>query len=361
MAKLKVTFVKKDWPKWKNSRFWSYGAHLGIADALRAEGADVEVVDEAFLPSLCSTSGRSDQIWFDDLVHLRHSAAWYEQASRIAPIRVGWLVESLNYTQDEWSHDPELEHERKQSVYERLPYMTHAVACDEVDAREIEAHAGIPGFWAPFSVPDLAFRRSSPVHDCSALFCGTVYGTRARYLEMPELQGTTKMLVSDEDSSIYRWLFEGAEVWKRFVHWPRCGLAVAAYNQLNAKSRQELYRRFLIALQGGAAVINLRHLVKTYSPRVVEAMAVGRPVISWRIPSRPKNLSLFEDGEEILLYEEGDFAGFAELVTRMTLDRKESERIAAQARERVAALHTTRCRVRHVLRWIQNGTTPYSV
>jgi spore maturation protein CgeB len=109
-------------------------------------------------------------------------------------------------------------------------------------------------------------------------------------------------------------------------------------------------------LQQGIAVVNLPHLVKGYSGRVIEGMAAGRPVISWEIPDRPYNTALFADGKEILLYNTP--AQLADHIAHLRAEPAFGAAIAANARRQVQAWHTTEKRVQQILRWVATGATP---
>ena len=113
---------------------------------------------------------------------------------------------------------------------------------------------------------------------------------------------------------------------------------------------------WLQGMQRGAAVVNLPHYIKAYSTRVVEGMAAGRPVISWRVPNRPQNQALFVDGEEILLYSTPD--ELATQIERVLSDTEFAQQIAQNARKKVKAWHTTEKRVEQILHWIECGEVP---
>jgi glycosyltransferase involved in cell wall biosynthesis len=103
-------------------------------------------------------------------------------------------------------------------------------------------------------------------------------------------------------------------------------------------------------------VVNLPHAVGVYPGRVVEAMAVGRPVVAWDVPDRPRNRALFEDGVEILL-----FSGAEALAATLRRLREEPGLAAAVATggwRKVARAHTAERRVQQILQWTDTGDRP---
>ena len=142
-----------------------------------------------------------------------------------------------------------------------------------------------------------------------AFFSGSVYGERSKWLEEPRLKGLLARAQSANADRLYSLFFDTLPA-HRFgfpylVKQPRfpASLTYPIYLNLLRRIRQSAFIMWQQSvLQRGAAVVNLPHLVKGYSGRVIEGMAAGRPVISWQIPERPRNTAMFEDGKEILLY-----------------------------------------------------------
>src|SRR5438067_9752015 len=102
--------------------------------------------------------------------------------------------------------------------------------------------------------------------------------------------------------------------------------------------RRELFSQFLEGLQAGSAVVNLPHLVKAYAGRVVEGMAAGRPVVSWDLPDRPRNRALFEEDQEILLFQRDQPEHLAEHLRRLRADPQLGQSLADNARRKVRRL-----------------------
>ena len=100
--------------------------------------------------------------------------------------------------------------------------------------------------------------------------------------------------------------------------------------------------RFTGMLPGGQVEELLRHALAAVVPSewfengpmaVLEAMAVGRPVIASRIGGIPEQV---RDGVEGILVEPGDVAGFAAAMRRLADDRSRADRMGEAGRRRIA-------------------------
>jgi hypothetical protein len=302
-----------------------------------------------------------DQIWFNDLVHIKRDDAWFSWLASMAPVRVGLLIETLDNSADEAMLMPELR-TRKREAMNRCKYMTHVLACDEKDASELNQQGGVQAMWSPFPVPERAIREEEPnLQSDRAVFLGTLYGKRKDWIADPELGALLFRPKSLEDSSVYPAFFDLLRIASTNLPYLNSDLVNVAYMRMLMHVREKCYFRYLRTLASGCAVVNFPHVVKTYSPRVVEGVAVGRPVISWEIPERPLNKGLFEEGKEILLYPKDDMAQLQSQVQRVLADRIWGNQITRRALAKVKAYHTSEHRVAQVLKWIECGdVTTYS-
>ena len=130
------------------------------------------------------------------------------------------------------------------------------------------------------------------------------------------------------------------------------------YVDMLRQIRRRCFDHWLHTLQQGSAVVNLPSFVKTYAGRVVEGMAAGRPVASWRIPGRPKTDELFVSGNEILHYSAKSPAELAEQIRYLIDNPTMASRIAANARLKLSLHHTTETRVRQIMDWLILGCRP---
>ena len=112
------------------------------------------------------------------------------------------------------------------------------------------------------------------------------------------------------------------------------------------------------ALRGDPVVVNLPHAVGAYPGRVVEAMAAGRPVVTWDVPGRPRNRALFEDGAEVLLFSGTEPEALASALRRLRGDPARAAAIATNGWQKVRRAHTIERRVQQILTWTDTGEAP---
>jgi glycosyltransferase involved in cell wall biosynthesis len=372
---MKILYVQHDMLVWQSARQWSYTTHMAYVDGLRAQGHEVLVV----LTSLWSwarqivSDHRFDQVWINDVTHIigQRVAAEAPQSldesdfawlATLAPIRVGIVMESLHYDPEDYALVPELGGRVPLMQRHVMPYVTHLCAVDENDVRHIE-NMGVQAVWTPCHVPARFFRASQPRADRPAVFIGTTYGKRVKYAQSPRLAGLLEFRVSGEHATELPAMFD------RLQNPVRATLLAEPYNPTHAeafvaamhKLRASLFDGFLDGLGDSMATVNLPSFVKTYGGRVVESMAAGQPVVSWRIPNRPQTARLFKHGETLMLFDEGDEASPERLADELMRLRREPglvERIGAQAQANALTHHTSEHRVGQILEWVRRGITP---
>jgi tetratricopeptide (TPR) repeat protein len=101
----------------------------------------------------------------------------------------------------------------------------------------------------------------------------------------------------------------------------------------------------------------LPSIFKSYAGRVVESMAAGRPVISWK-PPRKRTQALFTPGKEILWFDRDKPEQLAEQIRWLQANSEQAKEIAENAQRKVLRYHTAEIRVRQILDWIEYGTEP---
>ena len=344
---------------WPQARSFPYSVHLALEEALRGRAARVLTVPTPWLPRLRELCGdrRFDQVWVEVVHQKGLDDGILEWAADRAPVRVGFVPESLEYDEVALAENSAYR-ARKASVERRLKLLTHAVMVDEHDVREVNAGGHTPALWWPQAVPAAYLRDEPPPAVDRAIFVGSVYGPRKAWLEDPALRAVLVALPSPEAGTPYPRLFDRLQImadgWQRRGLAPRRGLAL--YLALLRPLRRRLFARWLAALGSGAIVVNLPHTVRSYPGRVVEAMAVSRPVVTWEIPDRPRTQSLFEAGREILTFREA--AELAETVLTLKRDPARRRALAAAALRAVARFHTTETRVAQILDWLATGDEP---
>jgi glycosyltransferase involved in cell wall biosynthesis len=365
-SQLRVLHLQLELPNWADARPWSYGVGLGMEEGLAAHDVEFLTITTPWLaraPDIVGTR-TFDQVW----VEVVHQAAledrFFDWVANVAPVRVGILGESLEAGPRDAELWPELWpaiQQRRAVVGRRLPYLTHVVAVDEIDAQRIDASPDLHAMWWPTSVPSRFVLDAAPTSRNRAIFAGTPYGKRAALLEEPKLKGLLAKLVSPENDSIFPQMFEALHLASAAFNQKRLSnvaQSYPAYLETLRMVRRECYRLYLQGLRAGSAIVNLPHLVKTYGSRVTEGMAVGRPIVSWEIPDRPRNRALFENGTEILLFNPDEPRQLADHLLRIMRDPAFAGTIAENGRRKLQALHTVEHRVGQILEWLTEGTQP---
>jgi hypothetical protein len=366
--RLRILLIVQEYTRWRRARHVSYCSQLGLEEALLADGIECFTLTTPWLGQarrICAGS-RFDQVWIDIIQSSLGDEIFADQgllewvAAR-APVRVGFLPESLDYTSEEESHQPLLGL-RRRNVESRIPYLTHVVACDEIDAERIAGRGLAPAIWWPQAVTERSIGGIDPVpSEDPAIFTGAVYGERSRWLDHPDLKGLLVHLPPPEDATLYpicfNTLHKAARAFLR-GRLPGASSALSAYLGALRHIRRRSYASWLAGLRQGCAVVNLPHFVKTYAGRVMEGMAAGRPIISWDIPDRPRNRALFEEGREILLFSRESPEQLADQIRRIRRDPVLARRLAENGQAKVRRFHTLERRTREILRWIETGDQP---
>jgi hypothetical protein len=353
-------FLELNW--WQTARPLGYPAQLGLEEGLRANGCRPVTVTTPWLPRLKEICGTRcfDQIWVE-IVHQALDEDTLDFLSGLAPVRVGFLLESLHYDETTYAAAPHYR-ARAGNVRHRLKFLTHAAAADEVDAAELAAEGDVRACWWPQAVPRrFLTARPGAVRTGPAVFRGSLYGDRLAYARDGRLRPSFVAAAPLEDGSVYPRLFDrlqmSASAWvRRGQPWTRDASALHAF--LLRRLRRRVFRRWIHALERDAIVVNLPHSVGTYPGRVVEAMAAGRPVVAWDVPGRPRNRALFEDGSEILLFAGREPAALAAALDPLRRDPARAAAIATNGWRKVRRVHTIERRVQQILAWTDTGEAP---
>lgn len=283
---------------------WSYAASLAYADALRAAGCDVTVVNTPCAPyhRKIIREQRFDQVWLH--LHPKHldDFAFRQWISDIAPVRLMLCGETVNYGQDEIDAEPWFG-SHTQSWKRWAPHVTHAAFVDPSDVASSTVKRSM--WWQQAAPARFVLPVNQRPRRDVAVFVGTLYPPRDRWAW--ELAGLVEKAECPE-SDAFRWIFEHSHEWIQRVfdragaefNPPWAPLALKVYNRLQSGLRRHAFQNFLGALREGVAVVSLPSMIQTYSGRVIEGMASGRPVITQRIHGQAP---IFEDGAEILHYE----------------------------------------------------------
>lgn len=361
LGKPRILLLQTEYARWRCARHWSYTVQLGIEEGLRGIGVDVKSILSPWISraSTLYASRTFDQVWVD-LVHPTLDEPLLDWLADTFPVRIGLIGESLNYTTSELTISRLLA-PRRNLVERRLPYFTHVLAVDEVDAAYISSDLKVPTMWWPQAIPRHYIEvGASKLVSGPGIFIGEVYGERGAWLRDRHVRGLLQRQSSSERGTVYPWAFNCVQFGTR------CCLMLGNSGERHLNSyvssvrwmRRRCFRRWLRSLQAGIAVVNLPSAVKAYAGRVVEGMAAGRPVVSWRIPDRPRTASLFAENEDILLFSRDCPEELAAHLARLKGDLAFANRVVNRARTKVERFHTMERRVSDIINWIESGIEP---
>jgi len=368
---MKILYVQHDMLVWFTARSWSYTTHMAYVEGLRAAGHEVLVLFTSCWAWSRRVVGdhRFDQVWINDVTHILGDRgatappplgevdfAWL---ASLAPVRVGIVMESMYYDPADYVEVPELG--RRVPLMQRivLPHVTHFAVVDENDVRHIE-NMGAQAVWTPCHVPRRFFRSGTPDTTRPAAFIGSAYGRRTKYQQNERLRGLLEFRASTEHSTDLPTVFD------QFNGEVRQALLGNHYRQSDYEHfvdtmwhlRAKLFDIYLESLAGSLATVNLPSFFKSYAGRVVESMAVGQPVVTWRTADRAQTARLFREGEEILFFDGDEPDRLAASLERLRDEPGLAGRIGARALLNATTHHTSEHRVAQIVEWIRTGIVP---
>ena len=366
---MKILLLQLEFSRWKTARPWSYPTNFGIAQVLRDKGIDtftIPIVPDQNVKFQQSWLGRArelcsgmnfDQVWVW-LLHYPYEQDTLDWIRTIAPIRIGILVESLQYDEEDYVREPHLK-KRSSIVQQQVECLTHVLAGDENDVASIHSWGYAQALWWPCGVPEQSIRSFEPVvkHQ-QAVFHGTVYGNRERYFSQHELRQVLTCDHTDADQNEFHQLFDEIQIGMEKMLCSGSTLSTQDLHRFVGMLHQVRYGEFMKwmeYLQSWAVVVNLPSYAKFYGGRIFEGLAAGRPVISWEIPHHPKNNSLFQDGEEMLLFPKDNPNILVNHIERLLSDSHLAKRLVCSAQRKLRELHTVEKRVNDVLQWVETG------
>jgi GT2 family glycosyltransferase/2-polyprenyl-3-methyl-5-hydroxy-6-metoxy-1,4-benzoquinol methylase/tetratricopeptide (TPR) repeat protein len=372
MGNPKILLVQLEFGTWAQAKAWSYVGNFAVEDGLLANGCECVV-----LPALCDVPDTSPQSWlhyakdlvagqrFDQvwvwLVHNRYSDAFLDWIAELAPVRVGLVMESLRYGEQDYRRWPHLR-ERAGLVQRQVRRMTHVLAADERDAEMLNDAGLVQAMYWPAAMPARYIASTiDPPSRREAAFYGELYGERSAWLAIPGLKDLLVHPPSAETATEFPRLFDALhrQMTERVqAGWRPDRAALAEYVSLWRRLREGIFANWLASLKTWSAIVNLPSLFQAYAGRVIETMAAGRPVISWEIPDRPRTKALFREGREILLYPKDRPAVLAEHLTRVAHDSDYALEIATAARTELLRSHTAERQASQILRWLENRAKP---
>ena len=372
MPKQKILLLTLEFPQWPDAAKFSYETNFGLEEGLLAHGADVVTIPMMFGDSSTAwvkwfeiirtrLQGKSfDQVWFE-VTHSRIPAPFLAFMDSLAPVRLGFMFESMENTPDGIAWNPAGAKARNDNLAVNLQHVTHLIVVDEADLARFNREGKIPAFWwASGPLPKrLIAAAPRPATKTPAVFHGTLYGERAKWMQHPDLAGLLTYGTSLEAGTPYpaQWnrlsqklhaaLIEDEQITEEMFY---------SYIKFIRTARRETYPLWLKSLSSGSAVIALPSFVLAYPSRVPQGMAAGRPVVSFEIPNRPRIGTLYERDKEVLLYTQP--AELAEHIRHIQRDPVFGRKIAQNALAKMRRFHTEEKFVADILAWIENGVEP---
>jgi len=382
MAK-NILLVMLEFDNWEQGRSWSYtgsyafkdgfesnGHHCTLLPAIHGRHPDAEDSFIHHAPALLAGQTFDEAwVWCN---HASFNERFWNWLKTVAPVRVGVILESLNHTELELKALPFLE-KRKLEAYESLRHCTHAMAIDEVDVEEINAHFGISTVQNLFMTPERFVRDEPPPNRDVASFIGAAYFTgpaysfplaaelpRNKYLADPRLEGLMCrphfQLPERSSDTLPRFEQINREMRQRLLAGNLDQATFHAFVEEIPRLREDIFRMLLDGFRLGMASVSLPTFAKSYSGRVVEAMAASVPSVSWLPPDRPACSKLFEDDREIVLF--SSIEELAEKLIQLRENPSWRAELVTNARNCVLTRHTSQIRCRQYADWIDQDIAP---
>ena len=343
---MNILYLPIEFNRFFSAKKLAYPVGIGMVEGLEGNNIDSFTVpvmyhDQLWLHYLKELVGdqKFDQVWFE-VVHSVIPSEVLEWLASLAPIRVGFIIESLTMAPQEFKDNPVGTQRRVDNLKYKLPYLTHVVVCD---GRDVDTLA-IPTILATASIPERLIRTPYSTLD-KAIFYGTIYGDRGEWLKILE----DRLIVnppSAEDSSNLPRMFD-----QLFV---RTNYTPEEYDYFYSSwssIRAGLYSIWINHLHDlhGCAMVNLPHRTAVLSGRVIENMAAGKPVVS---PLMYNSIDdLFEDGKEIRYYD--DIIGLMSCLDELQNDSDVGFSLAEAARINILTNHTSEVRVKQIIDFIE--------
>jgi radical SAM superfamily enzyme YgiQ (UPF0313 family) len=372
MTSPRILYVQHELYTWPLAKMWSHNFHLGLESGFAANGLDFTTLVTPWFPAAQDLlAGKQfDQVWINDIAHAFRDGGCggypmreqdLEWLAGLAPIRVGFVNETLQYSAAEYASNEGLR-QLQEALGRTARYMTHVLAVDENDVDYLQSLAPAPVMWMVPCMPETFIGTAdAPPIIPKGLFIGMPYGARADWLQMPELRESLARHESPDNRSIIPKRFDEIHAAIRGSvsgDAPGRAEAYASYLWELRKLRELSFRMYLDGLREGAAVVHLPSYCKVYNSRVYEGMAAGRPVITSRGDGRPRLDTLFEDGKDLLIYPADDPQTLAKHIRNVVNDPEYGRAIALRARDKLLRRHTAEARIRDILGWIATGQEP---
>ncbi len=368
----KVLLISFECGNWEHAHTWSYNGFYALEDALGTHDVKhLTLPAIAGVPSnhrgswlrqaeIFTQDNTFDQVWIW-VTHNDYDPKFMEWLETIAPVRVGVVMESLEHSTEEETHYAKLR-SRREKVLGHLKHCTHVLTFDERDAETLPNDLPIRTLWCP---PVVSWRDvCGNIHlpeAAAASFQGSLYSEeRQVLLHHPALHGLLQRPKPVETGTNLPTRFDNIQTLsiKQLLEGETITLNLLdEYLEELRRTRRQLNDLWQRGLRQSYAQVNLPSIFKSYGGRVVESMAAGRPVISWK-PPRDRTQALFIPGKEILWFDRDKPEQLAEQIRWLQSNPNQARQMAETARRKVLCHHTAEIRVRQILDWIEYGTEP---
>ena len=342
---MEILYLPLEFSSFFSAKKLSYPVGVGMV-----EGFEVNKIKHLTVPVMYHTQlwlhklkelvgdRKFDQVWFE-VVHSVIPEDILEWLTSLAPIRVGFVIENMDITPEEYQINSVGTQRRVDNLNQKLPYLTHAMVMNASDLVNFD----IPAMHCATSIPERSIRVPNSTSD-KAIFHGTLYGKRSEWaVELGHCLNVNPP--SSEDSSYLPRLFE----------------QLFATSDYLVKNYSAFYRDWYYVRQGvyfnwinhlhtisGCAMVSLPHHTQLLPGRVIESMAAGKPVITPLMGNSVDDL--FVDSKEILYYTDLDSLEYC--INKLQADPDLRFYLAEAARINILENHTTEVRVRQIIDFV---------
>ena len=342
---VQILYLPLEFESWFSAKKLAYPVGVGMI-----EGFYNNDIQHLTIPMLYNTDiwlshikaivgdRKFDQVWVE-VVHSIIPTPILEWIATLAPIRVGFIIESLTIAPGEFKDNPIGTQRRVFNLKSKLPYLTHAIVCDGRDIAKLN----IPTMLYSPSIPKQLIRKPHSTNN-KPIFYGTPYGDRKAWLNLLGDRITVNPS-SQEDVGYLPVIFENFFL-QRYQPSDYPDFFRRWYS-----NRQSLYAVWINCIHelDGCAMIGLPHRTEVDSGRNIENMAAGKPVISFLLNN--DLTPTFEDGKNILYYKDMD--GLIKCIDKLQKDPDLRFRLAEAAGKNILENYTTEIQVKRILEFIK--------
>ena len=278
----------------------------------------------------------------------------------VAPVRIGVLMQPLDYPADVYRRSPHLLAHRS-AIQEQLRHLTHVLVCDEVDAVSSSVRLGVPAMWLPaMAGACTATAAAAETHgQRAAVLVDDASGAASPAMSPPIAGGLGRLDFAAHTGSLNaRFAALQREQLTLLAAGPATSASLERYVASRRSIRAALADQRSRAFGQAGIAVTLAPDVNAYPGAVLECMAAGVPVVCRDIPYRPRNRALFVPERHIRLFGISDQASLARHLRDLGHDRALAQSQADAALALVQREHTAGRRVDQLFEWLATGRVP---